>query len=89
MTRLFSRLICLFEGHDDLRECDADTRTFRLRCATCGRGTSGWTHDANEPVVTAHGYVQRHVIFNPRLGQAKRKQGVPVWLRAVHERRGA
>jgi hypothetical protein len=88
MTRLLARLVCWFNGHDDHRECDAHTRTFRLRCAHCGRGTRGWTHDGNEPVVTAHGYVQRHVLMNPRLAQQK-KRNAPVWLKAVHERRGA
>lgn len=87
MTRLLARLICLVEGHDEFRFCDAHARSFGYACARCGH-ESAVTCDYNEPVVTAHGNQMRHVILNPRLVPQK-KRTVPTWLHSIHYGRGA
>jgi len=87
MTRLFSRLVCWWSGHDEFRFVDAHARSFGYRCERCGR-ESAVICDYNEPVVTQHGDQMRHVVFNARLLPVA-KRGAPVWLRAIHDRRGA
>lgn len=82
-----ARLRCwLSTGHDD--RLVFEKNALGLRCVECGRTSLGWRFDAQGPSLTQAGDQQRHVILNPRLVQQKRR-GAPVWLRAVHERRGA
>lgn len=89
MRSIIARLRCrLSGGHDEWMVRDAIHRTVKLSCKNCGRESAGWTCDYDEPRVTQHGDQMRHVILNPRLVPQK-KRGVPVWLRAVHMRRGA
>lgn len=85
--KLIARIRCWFTAHDDRKALDPVKRTIKLTCAECGRQSTGWTLDGDEPRVRQHGDQQRHVIFNPRLAQ--KPKSPTWWLKSVHLGKGA